>query len=91
MIEPIEIDSDQLRSNFEVRPVRVKHGLEHNPLFQLDALLGAANRLPLALIECNAGDVPVGLPEGKSAVGLMYQKAFSRRNPSWLRPLIHRA
>ena len=67
MIVPIEIDSDQLRTNFEVRPIRVNHSLEHNPLFQIDALLDAAERLPPSLIECNAGDVPISYPEGRSA------------------------
>jgi hypothetical protein len=55
VIVPIELDKDQLRINFEVRPIRARHDLEHNPLFQVDALLDAADRLPRSLIECNAG------------------------------------
>jgi hypothetical protein len=45
----------------------VKHGLVDNPLFQLDALLDAADRLPPSLIECNAGNVPISCPEVRSA------------------------
>ena len=67
VIGSIEVDSDLLRTNFEVRPIRVKHKLEHNPLFQIEALLDAARRLPPPLIECNAGDVPINFPEGRSA------------------------
>ena len=67
MIEPIEIDRGRLREDFEVRPIRVKHSLAHNPLFEIEALLNAADRLPPSLVECNAGNVPVSFPEGKSA------------------------
>ena len=106
MIVPIDVDKDQLRTNFEVRPIRVKHDLEHNPLFQVDALLDAADRLPRALIECNVGQARVRiykvshyirnlglspLPYGsstlrnglKSIVGLVYQRIFAWRKPSW--------
>jgi hypothetical protein len=41
VIVPIEVDKDQLRANFEVRPIRVKHDLEHNPIFEVDVLLDA--------------------------------------------------
>jgi hypothetical protein len=55
VIVPIEVDRDQLQANFEDRPIRVNHDLEHNLLFQVDALLDAADQLPRSLIECNVG------------------------------------
>jgi hypothetical protein len=67
VIELVEIDRGRLREGFEVCPIRVKHSLAHNPLFEIEALLDAADRLPSSLIECNAGIVPISCPDSGSA------------------------
>jgi hypothetical protein len=74
---PIRFAEEELRSSFETRPFKVHHNLEDHPLFQVDALLDAGDRLPRSLIECNAGDVPISLPEGKPAGrGLTHREIF---------------
>jgi hypothetical protein len=65
--KPVGFAEDELRECFEYRPFYVTHELKTHPLFQIDALLDAGDRLPPSLIECNAGSVPISLPEGKSA------------------------
>jgi Cupin-like domain len=63
----IVYEPDELRVSFEQKPFSVLHDLRLHPLFTMEALMCAADRLPARLIECNAGDVPVSHPEGKSA------------------------
>ncbi len=64
---PIRFDDEELRACFEKRPFGIEHDIANHPLFQIDALLDAGDRLPPSLIECNAGDVPISFPEGRSA------------------------
>ena len=83
----LRFDRDELRSCFDIRPFRVQHELEHHALFQIDALLEAADQLPAKLIECNAGDVPISYPEGKSAgAGLTPREIYRRMSEEtvWL-------
>lgn len=75
--DPIRFDEKELSSRFEQRPIAVEHDLADHPLFQIDALLNAGDRLPSSMIECNAGDVQISLPEGKPAgQGLTHREIF---------------
>ena len=65
--KPIEFSACEFAEHFERRPFFVTHELKTHPLFQIDALLEASDRLPASLIECNAGSVPISLPEGRVA------------------------
>ena len=74
---PIRFDEKELSSCFEQRPIAVEHDLADHPLFQIDALLDAGDRLPSSMIECNAGNVQISLPEGKPAgQGLTHREIF---------------
>ena len=74
---PIRFDEKELSSCFERRPIAVEHKLADHPLFQIDALLDAGDRLPPSMIECNAGNVQINLPEGKTVgQGLTHREIF---------------
>jgi hypothetical protein len=74
---PIRFDEKELSSSFERHPIAVEHDLADHPLFQIDALLDAGDRLPSSMIECNAGDVKISLPEGRAAgQGLTHREIF---------------
>ena len=58
---PVHIDGEVFSRNFERRPFLVGHALVRHPLFDLPRLVELASRLPVAQVEYNLGDVPVGL------------------------------
>lgn len=48
-------------------PIKLRHGIEHHPLLELDAIAALAEALPDQSVEYNRGDVPIGVsgkPEG---------------------------
>lgn len=49
--------------NYPETPHILKHDLDHHPLLELGALADLARRLPLASIECNSGDQPIGVDQ----------------------------
>ncbi|RED16654.1 cupin-like domain-containing protein [Parasphingopyxis lamellibrachiae] len=54
---------DKFAENYPETPHILRHNLDHHPLLELDALADLARRLPLASIECNRGDQPIGVDQ----------------------------
>lgn len=54
---------DKFARNYPETPHILKHTLDHHPLLELGALADLARRLPLASIECNRGDQPIGVDQ----------------------------
>jgi Cupin-like domain len=52
-------DREVFRRSFNQQPFQVEHGLAGHPLFELERLIELSNELPAALVEYNAGDLPV--------------------------------
>ncbi len=55
----ISFDPHDFAAKFERQPFLLKHGLSSHPLFALEALVAASQRLPSEDIELNAGDVDI--------------------------------
>jgi len=61
----IDFNAADFDEKFERQPFILKHNLASHPLFRIEKLIEAANRLPDDDIEYNAGDVDIVAPEGK--------------------------
>src|SRR5229473_521416 len=75
----LEIDPPTFHANFNRKPFLIKHRLVADALFALPRLIALAKRLPPALIEYNAGDIPVSLnPTLTPHTGLSPQETLRR-------------
>lgn len=55
----LEFDPHRFATDFDRRPFSVAHGLATHPAFDLERLVALAARLPQAMVEYNAGDLPL--------------------------------
>jgi hypothetical protein len=56
-----QIQRSRFAENYPELPHTLTHSLGGHPLLELDALAELAESLPLASIECNSGDQPIGV------------------------------
>lgn len=83
----LELDTQAFRAAFDRTPCALRHALCGHPLFELSRLVELALTLPPALIEYNAGDLPLGQDpactprNGLSAEDTLWRIAHCR---SWL-------
>ncbi|MFO6445594.1 cupin-like domain-containing protein [Erythrobacter sp. NE805] len=56
--------------HYPEQPHILRHGLTHHPLLEIEALAGLAERLPLASVEYNRGDLPIGVDGKPGSNGL---------------------
>ncbi len=83
----IQYDRDQLRTQFNRRPLHVKHALTEHPLFQLERLLELSKALPPSCIEYNSGELSTSQdPTLTPMNGLSIQDTIARirDNKSWM-------
>lgn len=55
-----QVDVNEFRDSFNVRPFTMRHSLADHPLFRLDRLVELSRRLPESSVEYNQGDIAVG-------------------------------
>lgn len=58
-MNPLCLQTDEMRGAFGERPFLVEHRLCGHPLFELPRLVELAQRLPASQVEYNPGDLPV--------------------------------
>jgi len=59
----LDIDTGTFRSHFNREPFLFRHQLSDHPLFGLSRLVKLARALRSDLVEYNAGDIPINLPD----------------------------
>lgn len=59
----LEIDPETFRTHFNRKPFLIRHHLCDHPLFRLSNLANLARTLPPGIVEYNAGNIPVSLPD----------------------------
>lgn len=73
------LDAVAFREGFDRRPFRIGHRLAGHPLFDLPRLVRLGASHPAALVEYNAGDVPIGLdPARTPRTGLSVEETIRR-------------
>jgi hypothetical protein len=75
----LELDPTRFAQDFNERPFRVRHRLVDHPAFTLERLVELARRLPPALVEYNAGDLPLTQdPKLTPQTGLSIEETIRR-------------
>jgi len=59
----LEVDAEIFRTHFNRKPFLFRHHLSDHPLFELPRLVALARTLRSNLVEYNAGDIPISLPD----------------------------
>jgi len=59
----LDIDPETFRTHFNRKPFLFRHHLCDHPLFRLSNLAHLARTLPPSIVEYNAGNIPVSLPD----------------------------
>lgn len=65
-------------AHYPEKPHVLKHGLTHHPLLEVEALARLAERLPIASVEYNRGDLPIGVEGKPDANGLTIAETIRR-------------
>lgn len=74
-----ELEPGVFKSDFNRRPFQIKHDLVGHPAFALERLVELAKKLPPALIEYNAGDLPITQDPTKTPqTGLSVEETIRR-------------
>jgi hypothetical protein len=76
----LDIDPETFRTHFNGKPFLFRHRLSNHPLFELTRLAELANTLPPSIVEYNAGQVPIGLPDWENTpyTGLSAEETVRR-------------
>lgn len=75
----LDIDPQAFRAQFGRAPFRIRHRLALHPLFELPRLVQLGASHPAALVEWNAGDLPIGLdPASTPRTGLSVEETIRR-------------
>jgi len=84
----LEIDAATFRSQFNRKPFLFRHHLSDHVLFDPSRLVALSRTLPSSLVEYNAGNVPVSLPDWESTphTGLSAEDTIRRISEfgSWM-------
>jgi|SRR5579864_4534935 len=59
----LDIDPETFRTHFNRKPFLFRHHLSGHPVFRLPRLAELARTLPPSIVEYNAGQIPVSLPD----------------------------
>lgn len=67
------------------RPIKLRHGIEHHPLLELNAIAALAEALPVHSVEYNRGDVPIGVTGKPDPTGIPIGETIRTiaRSNSW--------
>jgi len=65
-------------AHYPERPHVLKHNLTGHPLLELEALAALAERLPIASVEYNRGDLPIGVDGKPGSNGLTIAETIRR-------------
>lgn len=76
----LEIDPETFRTHFNRTPFLFRHRLSDHPLFRLPRLAELARTLPPSIVEYNAGNLPVSLPDQENTpyTGLSAEETVRR-------------
>jgi hypothetical protein len=84
----LQIDPETFRTHFNRKPFLFRHNLSDHPLFELPRLVALARTLPPSIVEYNAGNVPVSMPDWENTpyTGLSAEETVRRieENGSWI-------
>jgi hypothetical protein len=68
----------QFAANYPEKPHILPHNLTHHPLLELEALAALAEQIPLASVEYNRGDLPIGVDGKPGPTGLSIAETIRR-------------
>jgi hypothetical protein len=76
----LDIDPETFRTHFNREPFLFRHRLCEHPLFRLSNLAELARTLPPSIVEYNAGNIPVSLPDQENTpyTGLSAEETVRR-------------
>ena len=76
----LDIDPETFRTHFNRKPFLFRHNLSDHPLFRLPRLAELARTLPPGIVEYNAGNIPVSLPDWENTpyTGLSAEETVRR-------------
>jgi hypothetical protein len=76
----LEMDAATFRTHFNRKPFLFRHRLSDHPLFRLPHLAELARTLPPEIVEYNAGNIPVSLPDWENTpyTGLSAEETVRR-------------
>ena len=76
----LTIDAETFRTHFNRRPFLFRHRLAGHPFFSLSHLAELAQALPPGIVEYNAGNIPVSLPDWENTpyTGLSAEETVRR-------------
>ncbi len=68
----------QFATAYPEKPHILAHSLTHHPLLELEALASLAEQIPLASVEYNRGDLPIGVEGKPGPTGLSISETIRR-------------
>jgi len=76
----LDIDPETFRTHFNRKPFLFRHHLCDHPLFRLSNLAELARTLPPSIVEYNAGNIPISLPDQENTpyTGLSAEETVRR-------------